>query len=215
MKISPREKRHLALELAMIIRGGGYRAGEWLRQIDLEQRLGANRFEVRTALAELALRGTVEHVPNRGFRVAEHDRERLRQLLDIRALLEVEAAVTALPRIDAAALEALEQLAAAFERAAASGTRAEQSATNVAFHDGLYGHTPNRALAELVTEMRDRARLWPVALWPSTAALRRSVESHRRILDAIHARDAGALAAAVRDHILRSAANDPAVDTIS
>jgi len=215
MKILPREKRHLASELAVIIREGGYRPGEWLRQIDLEQRLGANRFEVRTALGELVLRGAVEHVPNRGFRVAEHDRERLRQILEIRVLLEVEAAVTALPRIDAAALAKLERLAAAFEQAAAGGTRAEQSATNAAFHDALYAHTPNQALAELVTEMRDRARLWPLALWPSTSALNRSAEAHRRIMDAIRARDADALAPALRDHILRSAANDPALDTVS
>jgi len=205
-------KRNLALEIAVIIRGGGYRTGEWLRQIDLEHRLGANRFEVRTALAELALRGTVEHVRNRGFRVAEHDRVRLRQLLDIRVLLEVEAAVTALPHIDAAALAELEALAAAFEAAADGGTRAEQSTSNAAFHDTLYAHAPNRALAELVTEMRDRARLWPLALWPSTAALRRSAEAHRRILEAVHGGDAGRLAAAVRAHILHSAANDPALD---
>lgn len=212
MNHSPRAKRHLALEIAVIIRGGGYRAGEWLRQIDLEQRLGANRFEVRTALAELALRGTLEHVPNRGFRVPEHDRDRLRQLLAVRVLLEVEAAVTALPRIDAAALTELERLAAAFEQAVAGGTRAEQSATNLAFHDALYAHAPNRALAELATETRDRARLWPLVLWPSTVALHRSVDGHRRILEAIRAGDAAALAAEVSAHILSSAANDPAVD---
>jgi DNA-binding GntR family transcriptional regulator len=207
-----RTKRHLALEIAVLIRGGGYRAGEWLRQIDLEARLGANRFEVRTALAELALRGTVEHVPNRGFRVAEHDREKLRQVLAVRVLLETEAAVAALPWIDAAALAALEGLAAAFERAAANGTRAEQSETNVAFHDAFYAHAPNRALAELVTETRDRARLWPMALWPSTAALNRSADAHRRILAAVRAGDPALLATEVRAHILGSAANDPGLD---
>ncbi|HEY4251103.1 MAG TPA: GntR family transcriptional regulator [Roseomonas sp.] len=212
MPHSPHAKRSLALEIAAIIRGGGYRAGEWLRQIDLEQRLGANRFEVRTALAELALRGTVEHVPNRGFRVAEHDRNRLRQWLAVRVLLEVEAAVTALPCIDAAALAELERLAATFEQSVTGGTPAEQSATNLAFHDTLYAHVPNRALAELATETRERARLWPVVLWPSNAALRRSAEGHRRILDAIRARDPAALAAEVSAHIVHSAANDPAVD---
>jgi DNA-binding GntR family transcriptional regulator len=204
-----RTKRPLALEIAVMIRSGGYRPGEWLRQIDLEERLGANRFEVRTALAELALRGTVEHVPNRGFRVTEHDRARLRDLLAVRVLLEVEAAASAMPHIDAGALAELTVLAEAFERAVASGTRAEQSATNLAFHDALYARSPNRALAELAMEMRDRARLWPMVLWPSVAAMHRSAEGHRRILEALRLKDAAALEAEVRSHILGSAANDP------
>lgn len=205
-------RRQLALEIAVIIRSGGYRAGEWLRQIDLEQRLGANRFEVRTALAELALRGTVEHVPNRGFRVAEHDRKRLRDLLAVRALLETEAAVSALPFVTRAVLAELSRLAAGFEAAVAHGTPAEQSATNLAFHDALYALAPNRPLAQLASEMRDRARLWPVVLWPSAAALRRSAEGHRLILRALRAGDAAMVAAEVRAHILSSAANDPEVD---
>ncbi|MBR0648127.1 GntR family transcriptional regulator [Roseomonas terrae] len=208
----PRPKRGLAMEIALLIRQGDYRAGEWLRQIDLEHRLGANRFDVRTALAELALRGTVQHVPNRGFRVSSFDRVRLRQMLEVRVLLEVEAAVAALPYVDAAALARLRIEMLAFERAADSGTRAEQNRTNLAFHDGLYALTPNRALAEMVTELRERARLWPTALWPSAGALRQSVDGHRRIMAALEDGDAPSLADAVRAHIRNSIANDPSLE---
>ncbi|NMJ41551.1 GntR family transcriptional regulator [Roseomonas sp. JC162] len=212
MNVQQRPKRGLAMEIAMLIRCGEYRAGEWLRQIDLEQRLGANRFDVRTALAELALRGTVQHVPNRGFRVSSFDRVRLRQMLEVRVLLEVEAAVAALPHVDAAALEVLRGEMLAFELAAEGGTRAEQNRANLAFHDGLYALTPNRALAEMVTEVRERARLWPTALWPSAGALRQSVEGHRQIMMALERADAAALADSVRAHIRNSIANDPSLE---
>ena len=53
-------KRQLATEIATAIRDGAYRPGEWLRQIDLEEEFQAKRFDVRAALAELALRKTVE-----------------------------------------------------------------------------------------------------------------------------------------------------------
>jgi len=207
-----RPKRHLAAEIAAAIRAGAYRSGEWLRQVDLEEQLGATRFDVRAALAELALRQTVEHVPNRGFRVATPDRQRLRDMLAVRALLEAEAAVSALPNIDAAALRLLEAKADAFDRAVAEGTMTTQSATNLDFHDTLYSFAPNRALVEVATETRDRARMWPLVLWPSVRALRRSAEGHREILAALRARDPAALAASVRAHILGSAANDPALD---
>ncbi|WP_424814395.1 GntR family transcriptional regulator [Roseococcus sp. YIM B11640] len=209
MAAKPRPKRPIALEIAAGIRGGSYRAGEWLRQIDLERSLGANRFEVRTALSELTLRGIVEHVPFRGFRVATIDMTRLHDLLAIRVLLEVDAALAALPRIDAAALEHLSTLAGEFEDAAVNGSHADWSRTNIAFHDGFYDYTPNRILAEMIVEARDRARLWPKGLWPSFAALQESAAGHRRIIAALAAQDGAQLTAEIRAHITESAVNLP------
>ncbi|WP_207538864.1 GntR family transcriptional regulator [Sabulicella rubraurantiaca] len=202
-------KRQLGLELAILLRTGDFRAGEWLRQIDLEHRLNANRFEVRTALSELALRGIVEHVPFRGFRVAVTDMKRLKDLLSIRALLEVDAALAAMPHLDEAALAKLEALAAAFEHATVHGSYADWSQTNLDFHDTLYSWTPNRIQAEMIIEARDRARLWPKGLWPSFAALQQSAAGHRRILAALTRRDPTVLAAEIRSHIMESAVNLP------
>jgi DNA-binding GntR family transcriptional regulator len=207
-------KRHLAAEIAAAIRSGDYRAGEWLRQVDLEESLGATRFDIRAALAELALRQTVEHVPNRGFRVAQPDRQRLRDMLAVRVLLECEAALGALPRLDEAALRLLERKADAFDHAVADGTTTSQSATNLDFHDTLYGFAPNRALVEVAVEIRDRARLWPLVLWPSMRALRRSAEGHRDILAALRSGDPARVAQSVRAHILGSAANDPDLEKL-
>lgn len=212
MPRSTQPKRHLAAEIAGAIRSGAFRSGEWLRQVDLEERLGATRFDIRAALAELALRQTVEHVPNRGFRVAQPDPKRVRDMLAVRALLESEAALSALPHLDEAALRLLEEKAAAFERAVAEGTTTSQSATNLDFHDTLYGFGPNRALVEVATETRDRARLWPLVIWPSVRALQRSAEEHREILAALRAGDAARVAESVRAHILGSAANYPPLD---
>ncbi|WP_431281113.1 GntR family transcriptional regulator [Humitalea sp. 24SJ18S-53] len=208
----PSGRRQLDVEIATSIRDGAYRPGEWLRQVDLEERFNATRFDVRAALAQLAQRQTVEHVPNRGFRVAMPDRQRRRDMLAVRALLEAQAAIEALPALDEAALRLLEAKADAFDRAIDEGTSADQSATNLDFHDTLYGFGPNRFLVELAIETRDRARLWPMVLWPSLRALRRSAEGHRSILAALRSRDPGAVAARVREHILGSAANDPAVE---
>jgi DNA-binding GntR family transcriptional regulator len=209
MARSNQPRRPLAAEIALAIRNGAYRPGEWLRLADLEAQLGVKRFDLRGALAELALRQTLDHVPNRGFRVAVPDRKRLKDLLLVRALLEVEAAVTAMPYLDDAALASLRDKAEAFEKAVTSGTVTSQSTTNLDFHDSLYGYCPNRPLVELAAETRDRARLWPLVLWPSVAALRRSAEGHRLILAALQQGNAATVAESVRTHILSSAANDP------
>jgi DNA-binding GntR family transcriptional regulator len=70
---------------------GKYSPGEWLKQADLEEAYKVNRFEVRIALAELSVRGLLEHLPNRGYRVCKHTAEDWELLLELRSLLEVAA----------------------------------------------------------------------------------------------------------------------------
>src|ERR1700710_706020 len=98
-KIGKEPKRHLAAEIAAAILEGEYRPGEWLRQIDLEENFDAKRFDIRSALSELAARGMVTHVANRGYRVMLPDLNVVREMLAIRILLEVEAVTQALPHI--------------------------------------------------------------------------------------------------------------------
>lgn len=209
-KIQKEPKRHLAAEIAAAILEGAYRPGEWLRQIDLEETFAAKRFDVRSALGELATRGMVTHVANRGYRVVLLDLNVGREMREIRILLEVEAATQALRHIGPAELEQIKAAQSAFETAVARGSRAEQANTNAAFHDEIYRHAPNQSLSQLVVEIRNRARPGPIVLWPSHADLQRSAAHHVEIVAAIEARDVGALVAAIRRHITESGANYPA-----
>src|SRR5262249_40632483 len=209
MKMRKELKRLLAAEIAAAILQGDYRPGEWLRQIDLEETFAAKRFEVRSALAQLAARGMVTHVENRGYRVAQPDLTIVREMLAIRILLEVQAAKQALPNIGPAELEQIKLAQKAFEDAVARGNKADQANTNAAFHDEIYRHASNRSLAQFVVEIRNRARPGPIALWPSHADLQRSAAHHVEIVAAIEAHDIDALIAAVRRHIAESGANYP------
>ncbi len=156
-----------------------------MRQIDLEEKFDAKRFDVRAALTELTLRKTVVHVTNRGYRVAVPDINETHELLAIRILLEVEAAALALPNIGADEMREIQAHAKAFETAISEGNIVEQSRTNAAFHDAIYKHAPNRKLAELVVEIRDRSLPWPITLWPSYGSLLRSAAEHQVILSAL------------------------------
>jgi DNA-binding GntR family transcriptional regulator len=209
-KIRKEPKRHLAAEIAAAILEGDYRPGEWLRQIDLEETFTAKRFDVRSALSELAARGMVTHVANRGYRVMLPDLNVVREMLAIRILLEVEAVTQALPHIGPTELEQIKAAQEAFENAVARGSKADQANTNAAFHDEIYRHAPNRSLFKFVVEIRNRVRPGPIALWPSHADLQRSAAHHVDIVAAIETRDIEALVAAVRRHIAESGANYPA-----
>lgn len=203
-------RRQLATEIAASILEGAYRPGEWLRQIDLEEAFVAKRFDVRSALSELAARGMVTHVANRGYRVVLPDLAVVREMLELRILLEVEAVTQALPSIGPTELARIKAAQTAFEDAVARGSRADQANTNAAFHDEIYRYAPNRSLAQLVVEIRNRVRPGPIALWPSHADLQRSAAHHVDIVAAIEASDLKTLVAAVRRHIVESGANYPA-----
>jgi DNA-binding GntR family transcriptional regulator len=208
----PREKRALAGEIAQAIRLRIYRPGEWLRQIDLEEKFGATRFDVRRALEELAVRKTIVHVPNRGYRVAEVDLQTYRAIADTRVILEKAASVEVASRIDAAVVERLEALALRFGEAVHGGTRVQQSEINRAFHQLIYNHCGNPVLEETIWALRDRSRGTNVTMWRSHEALLQSDREHHAMIAALQKRDGEALAELTARHILRDMEHVAALD---
>jgi DNA-binding GntR family transcriptional regulator len=203
-------RAELANEIAEAIRLRMFRPGEWLRQIDLEERFEATRFDVRGALDELAVRKTIEHVPNRGYRVAEIDMKTYEEIQAIRIILETAAAEGVVARIDAAALARLRELAAQFSTAVLTGSRTEQSEINRAFHELIYSFCGNAVLEETIWGVRDRARGSRITVWSSHEALLRSDDEHHRMVEALEARDAGRLAALIAVHVDKGGTAEPA-----
>jgi DNA-binding GntR family transcriptional regulator len=194
-------KRALAGEIAQAIRLRMYRPGEWLRQIDLEEKFQATRFDVRSALEELAVRQTIEHVPNRGYRVAEIDIATYRAIRETRVLLEAGAMAGVVARIDEPTIARLAELAAAFSTAAVSGTRTQQSEINSEFHHLIYASCGNPVLEETIWALRDRSRGQAVTVWASHEALLASDRDHHAMVEALRRRDANELAVLITQHI--------------
>ncbi|RXT22920.1 MULTISPECIES: GntR family transcriptional regulator [unclassified Bosea (in: a-proteobacteria)] len=198
-----RAKGELANEIARAIHGRAYRPGEWLRQIDLEDAFQATRFDVRAALDELAVRKTIEHVPNRGYRVAEIDIATYRAIRDTRIILESAASRLVIDRMDDDVIARLDALAHEFSEAVRSGTRPQQSEINRAFHSLIYAHCGNPVLAETIWSLRDRSRGSAVTVWASHQALLASDADHHAMVAAIRAGDRERLAELTAHHIIK------------
>ena len=203
MKARPKQKRALAAEIATAINMRAYRPGEWLRQIDLEEKFKATRFDVRSALDELAVRKTIEHVPNRGYRVVQIDSETYHAIRDTRVILETAAAGGIISRIDAATLARLKELAMQFGAAVQAGTHREQSQINSEFHHVLYSLCGNPVLEETIWSLRDRSRGSSVTVWSSHEALQQSDRDHHAMIAALEARDSVGLARLIASHIIK------------
>ncbi|HTW97884.1 MAG TPA: FCD domain-containing protein [Acidimicrobiales bacterium] len=70
-----------------------------------------------------------------------------------------------------------------------------------AFHLTLLGAFGNRRLVELVSRLRDQARLFGVERLAREHALETSAGEHRRIVEAIRARDTEQVTKLVTDHL--------------
>jgi DNA-binding GntR family transcriptional regulator len=70
------------------ILSGALEPGERLIEEQIRQRFSISRAPLREALRLLAQQGLVEHLPRRGARVATWSEEDIRQLFEVRAVLE-------------------------------------------------------------------------------------------------------------------------------
>jgi DNA-binding GntR family transcriptional regulator len=186
---------------------GAVAAGTWLRQEALAERFGVSRTPVREALRELQSRGLVELRPHRGALVRGYTARDIRDAYEVRAELEGLAAELAATRIADRQLEELRAAQALFRRAIdaiVDGNRSRRGApappprdtewtrANDAFHEVILGAAGNARLLEAVQDLHrsfPRDLTW-AALSGNSRLLEQNVEEHRRVLEAIEARDA-------------------------
>jgi DNA-binding GntR family transcriptional regulator len=191
----------IAERIARDIQSGALPPGMWLKQIDLEERFGCTRLEIRKALDRLAQRRLVQHLPNRGYHVFEPDGTQAMEILEIRCILETAAADSIVGNADKAAIERLEALARRFDALILDGTILEQYETNLAFHGALLDLCANRELVNLVADLRSRTSSAPANQWRTRARVEQSAREHHAIVEALAARDAARLKRVLALHI--------------
>jgi DNA-binding GntR family transcriptional regulator len=162
--------------------------------------LGVSQMPVRDALSRLAAEGAVQIRSKRKIEVPPMTEARFADLLDCRLLLEPEAAILALPCIDAQRLKQLGDIDAALDLAIESGDVIAYMECNFAFHFTLYRANGRPILNRLIETLWLRFGPFMRVVYGryGTANL---VDQHRIALDAIASRDAEALRGAIASDI--------------
>ncbi|WP_445501656.1 GntR family transcriptional regulator [Microvirga sp. G4-2] len=191
----------LADLIARDVRSGVFAPGMWLKQIDLEQRYGYGRPDVRRALDYLAQKRLVQHVPNRGYHVFLPDGEQTAHILELRVILETAAVDSIVTRATPAAIKRLRDLARHFDDAILNGTVLDQYEANLAFHRELLGLCSNPELLNLVTELRGRTSSALAGQWSTRARVEQSSREHHAMIEALSAGDALRLKEIIALHI--------------
>lgn len=175
--------------------------GTPLVEATIAAQFGISKTPVREALAQLAGEGLVVTRPGRKSYVAGLSSESVREIYQVRLMLEPSVIRHVTPRLtddDLAYLgELIERAAASLER----DDRNEFATVSKRFHTFLIEQSKNRCLINIASGLLDQAGRMRVAIYKTERAAAhhelsiRGVDNHRRILDALIARDADRAAA--------------------
>jgi len=180
---------------------GRFKPGERLLEVHLADHLGVSRTPIREAMRKLELEGLVTMIPRRGAIVAEMTVKNMRDVLEVRRILDVLSVELACERIDDNDLIKLEEKHNAFNDAIKTGNTATMAAADVAFHDIIVEATGNLRLKQLINNLAEQMYRYRFIYLQDDIIHDMLMKEHEAIYNAIKERNKGAAATAAKIHI--------------
>lgn len=178
--------------------------GERLVEEQLTKRLGISRAPLREAMRLLAEQGLVEHIPRRGARVATLSDDDVRELYEIRDVLERHAVTSTPEHPDLAGLtRALDTI----REATGSGDRLELANAHRRFHVEVVALSGNRQLTALYETVLVKIQLYMAVNMRREAEIARAadgVHRHERLFTAVRLGDVREILSALDEHGARA-----------
>ena len=182
---------------------GEFAPGERLMEISLANRLGVSRTPVREAIRKLELEGLVIMIPRKGAQVAKITEKNLRDVIEIRTVLEEFATVLACERITQDGVLKLRQAHEDFIHAVEKGDILDIANKDETFHDTIFQATNNDRLISIINNLREQFYRYRMEYVKDIRQRSNLVEEHRELLDAISTRDTVKAKQLMRAHILK------------
>lgn len=185
-------------EIRRMLLRGAFPPGQRINEVRLARALGTSRGPVREALQALAQEGLVERIARRGVFVRAYGEPQLRDLAEVREILEVHAVRAAVRR---ARTEEIQAIAGTMARARSAIERSGRYPPDDDFHQALVRLARNEVLAEQAEQIYVRVRIVRIFSVAETDLARQAWREHDAILDAVSHRDEERAVQAVRQHI--------------
>lgn len=178
---------------------GTFAPGIWIRELDLAESFGVSRTPIREALRRLAQDGLLEIAPNRGARLPQLTRAEIRDIYDMRVLLEGFAAYRAAINSTEAKVEVLEAALRTIENLPSDAT-ADHIRADDALHAAIVDMAASASLQDLAARLNGRV-MRVKTLTRDTNASELTRTQHRAIVSAIARHDADGAREAMAEHI--------------
>lgn len=184
---------------------GSMQAGSRLVEKDIAIDLSTSRTPVREALRRLEAEGLVEVLPHRGARVTDWSKEDLRELYDIRAVLEAMAGERAAQRITSDELELLDSLCDQMDECpfdSDGATRDRYTELNGQYHDVIREASGSGHLVSMIHSVVRVPLVVTTFHRYEARDMARSAKHHREIVEAMRAQDGVWAGSVLRAHVL-------------
>jgi len=175
--------------------------GEKLDEDSLANQLGVSRTPIRESLYRLENEGIVKIIPRRGAFIVKHSKESINEILSVREVLEGLSAREAANHITDATLEVLESLSEKFSESNVRLLSKEYLQVDVKFHKTIIEASKNEWLISLMNILNDHIQMLRLRTVTFQGRPEQSLSEHRRILEALKARDPLLAESLMREHI--------------
>src|SRR5699024_9768676 len=185
-----------------IVTGGGV-PGERLVEDLLMGRFGAKRYAVRKALELLEKQGLTGRRRNAGAFVRSYTEKEVRDLFDLRVLLE-SACAEAISTPGSEEIADLRRAQQRHDNAVATGRLRDAVVANIAFHQELFRLSSNEALVQAVNHYARMSYAMRSVGFTSAESLQRSRREHWQMIEALEICDTDGLVQLCRAHLAPS-----------
>lgn len=199
--LSVRERTYKLLRNQLLI--GQFRPNQRLTEESLARKLGVSRTPVREALHKLELEGLVKPAGARGFCVPEGSIEEMKELFEIRGILEGHALASLCRSVTRENIQKLSELIVKAEQAFESGNLEHVFNYNTTFHDLLYSliATEKPRLYSMIEDIREYVLRYRKSTLNRRLGAKRSIAGHKKIIMALELKDPQLSEQIMRRHV--------------
>lgn len=140
----------IANDLRERILSGELAEGETIRQEALAEEYDVSRMPIREALQRLEAEGLVQLPTNRGASVTKHSLDEIREIFDLRILIEVDLFHRSIPAMSEADFKRSGEILTKMEESYDANDVAMWGALNYEFHSSLYAAANRNLTNELL-----------------------------------------------------------------
>ena len=185
--VTLREK--VIISLRADLTTGGMKQGITYSIPMLADKFGVSATPVREAVLELTKEGLLFPVPNKGFRIVETSEEKLRDITDIRILLEVPITIKVAEIISQDKIDELRELALHIQVLAKKSDFVLFIENDRKFHHQILELCQNKPLVEYADQLRSQTRIHGIPYLIDSGRLLSSSNEHLALLDAMEKRN--------------------------
>ena len=186
---------------------GELEPGEHLMEVKLANKLGVSRTPIREAIRKLELEGLVHIIPNKGAFVEGVTLQDIKDIYEIRTLLEGLCARWAAERITQEQLEELEEIVFLSDFHYSKENWDQILELDNRFHEMVYEACASKELTRVLRDYHHYLQRIRRITLEEKARAHASINEHRAIAEALKARDARTAEECARLHIRNTISN--------